>query len=538
MKKIPIAILALLLPLPGWGNGKLDSLLNEVDKSIRSKSVYSLHKEARLDSLRTLYGETDEMLRKIGLANALTLEYIVYRTDSALHYVNIMADHASELGNELRIAEAAINKARTLRVMGSYKEASDLLDSIRSGLPERKIPDYLDAKLSILNAMREFAIEASLKEHYSSLAAAYRDSLLVYYTPNPMTRMFVQAEQYLSEKRYDEALADLRQAYGELDPTVRNAGIIAYSMAVAYNAMGDREKETEYYARSAIADLRAGVKDYTSLRRLAELMYEKGDIDRAYNYMKCSFEDALFCNARLMALETSDMFLVIDRSYLLKEKKRKEQLIILLTVTGILALMLLATLLTIRKQNRKLVRARDKLSLSNMALNETNAKLLDSNRIKEEYIGLYMEQLSNYLTKVTSLRNKAHKNAKGGTDVRGLLTTIDDAINIEDELKEFYRNFDATILHLFPRFPEQFDELLVPEARGVYTKTKDGLSPALRIFALIRIGITDSMKIASFLRYSSSTIYNYRTKLRNCSLGPRDDFEAQVMKIDAGQAAG
>lgn len=512
-----------------------DSLLNTLDSVIRNKHHYSDLRELRIERLKERYHNSVSSEEKTTLANDITLEYIVYSTDSALCYIERMAEHAKEWGNILRLTEAGINKARTLRVMGLYKEAWDLLDTLNENMPQRKLADYLDTRLSVANAMRDYATDGNIKREYAALSDQYRDSLLRWFRTMERQSLFVIAEELISQKRYDEALDMLREEYGKRDPDSRNAGIIAYSIAVAFRGKGDMAKETEYFTRSAISDIRAGVKDYTSLRKLAGLMYAKGDIDRAYNYMKCSLEDALFCNARLMTIEASDMFLVIDQSYQQKEKLRKQMLWSFLVATGILLILLATTLIIIVRQNGRLTLAGNDLSASNRKLDSSNRKLADANRIKEEYIGLYMEQYSDHLSEMTSLKNKVRKHVRGGGDVKGLMAVVDSSINTDDELRDFYSNFDATILHLFPDFPEQFDELLVPEARGIYSKTEGGLTPALRIFALIRLGIVDSMKIAQFLRYSASTIYNYRTKLRNQALGERDAFEKKVMKLGSNR---
>ena len=93
----------------------------------------------------------------------------------------------------------------------------------------------------------------------------------------------------------------------------------------------------------------------------------------------------------------------------------------------------------------------------------------------------------------------------------------------------FYAEFDQSFLKLYPDFVEKFNELLVPEAR--ITPKPNSLTPELRIYALVRLGTTDSNQIARFLCYSVSTIYNYRVKIRNSAIGSRDDFEERVMHL-------
>ena len=100
---------------------------------------------------------------------------------------------------------------------------------------------------------------------------------------------------------------------------------------------------------------------------------------------------------------------------------------------------------------------------------------------------------------------------------------------LEKELEELYVNFDKAFLNLYPNFIEEFNELLKPEGR--FAVTKDRLNITLRIFALIRLGITDMTQIANFLHYSVQTIYNYKSRVRKVSLLAPEAFEEKVKKI-------
>lgn len=149
--------------------------------------------------------------------------------------------------------------------------------------------------------------------------------------------------------------------------------------------------------------------------------------------------------------------------------------------------------------------------------------------LKEEYIGRYMDQCSVYLEKMDNYRRSLGKIAATG-NVEELYKNIKSSKFIEGELKEFYTNFDNTFLQLFPTFVEDFNALLADDEQ-ISLKAGERMNTELRIFALIRLGITDSVKIAQFLRYSVTTIYNYRTKVRNKAAGDRDLLEQEVMTI-------
>ena len=82
----------------------------------------------------------------------------------------------------------------------------------------------------------------------------------------------------------------------------------------------------------------------------------------------------------------------------------------------------------------------------------------------------------------------------------------------------------------FIRAISAFNDLLVEEGR-IYPKSDELLTTEVRIFALIRLGVVDSNKIAHFLGYSLATIYNYRSRMRNRAAGDKERFEQDVMNL-------
>ena len=157
---------------------------------------------------------------------------------------------------------------------------------------------------------------------------------------------------------------------------------------------------------------------------------------------------------------------------------------------------------------------------------QINSQLKESNQIKETYVTQYMKQYSAGIAKIEAYRLSLQKTALS-SNYGKLLETIKDT---REELDEFYRSFDETFLSLFPTFKADFNALLRPEEQ-LPEGDAGRLSTELRIFALIRLGFTDSEEIANFLRYSVKTIYNYRTKMRNKALGDRNQLEDKLMNI-------
>ena len=279
------------------------------------------------------------------------------------------------------------------------------------------------------------------------------------------------------------------------------------------------------------------------MRKLAVLLYQEGDIDRAYSYLKLCMDDAVFCNARLRILEILQIFPLINDTYQQKAEKQQEQMKWALVSISLLSIFLLIAIFYVYKQMKRVAAARhevidankrlkelnEELHRYNLQLKEANHIIAENSYLKEEYIGRYMDQCSVYLEKMDNYRRSLGKIAATGK-VDELYKNIKSSKFIEEELKEFYANFDNTFLQLFPTFVEDFNTLLA-EGEQIYPKVNERMSTELRIFALIRLGITDSVKIAQFLRYSVTTIYNYRTKVRNKAAGDRDQLEQEVMKI-------
>ncbi|MDE6306507.1 MAG: hypothetical protein K2L90_07960, partial [Muribaculaceae bacterium] len=271
-------------------------------------------------------------------------------------------------------------------------------------------------------------------------------------------------------------------------------------------------------------------------RQLALLLYQEGDLDRAYRFMTISVDDAAKCNARQRIIELNAHYPMINGIYVDTIRSQQDTLIRSLIVITVLSLFLLAALLYMRKQMKRIASARKAIEDANARLRQSNEELCIANQaiaensqLKEFYIGRYMDQCLAYIEKLDTYRKQLGKLVSAGKtdDIKKALKSTD---IVDDELKSFYDNFDRTFLSLFPTFVDDFNSLLA-EGEAIHPKREGSLTTELRIFALIRLGISDSDKIAKFLHYSLTTIYNYRTKVRNKASGDRNELEAKVLKI-------
>ncbi|GGH22501.1 hypothetical protein FAZ19_13965 [Sphingobacterium alkalisoli] len=307
-------------------------------------------------------------------------------------------------------------------------------------------------------------------------------------------------------------------------------------MGIIYKNKGELDKQIYFFGLSALTDIKHAVKDNASLQSLALCYYEKGDVDKAYLYIQEAINDAIFCNVRYRTIESSSFYPIINASFQEKENRQKNELKSYLMVISLMTIVLSAVLGVLFIQIKKLKKIRIALKQANDDLHHLNDQLLkvnnelsESNHIKEEYIAHFFDICSSYIDKIDNARKTILKKLsnKQESDILKHLKSQD---VIKEELEDLYRNFDIIFLNLYPSFIDEFNKLLKPEEQ-ILPKSEELLSTELRIFALIRLGISDSTKIASFLRYSLRTVYNYRVKVRNKVLGSKDEFEDKIKKI-------
>lgn len=525
-------------------SSRADSLLLKLDQAIKERPIYMEQKELKLVELKRQLHRQIPDEERFAILGTLLDEYRSFNTDSALHMAEEREQIAIRLGNREYIDNARMNKADVLGMTGMYKEVMDLMRNIHiDRLPVDIHPYYYHIYRTVYGPMADYAVTAYEKKLYTELTDKYRDSLLLVNKDNLLIHTLIQSDQYNVRNEYDKAIRLLTDYLALQKDYEHDVAICAYTLSESYRLKGDKEKEKEYLIVSAMADMKTAVREYISLRKLAVLLYQEGDIERAYSYVKICMEDAAACNARLRKLEILEIFPIINDAYQQKTEKQQEQMKWALVSISLLSLFLLLAIFYVYKQMKKVAAARrevidankrlkelnDELHLSNAQLKEANHSIAENSYLKEEYIGRYMDQCSVYLEKMDNYRRSLGKIAATG-NVEELYKNIKSSKFIEGELKEFYTNFDNTFLQLFPTFVEDFNALLADDEQ-ISLKAGERMNTELRIFALIRLGITDSVKIAQFLRYSVTTIYNYRTKVRNKAAGDRDLLEQEVMTI-------
>lgn len=533
MRKLLLVVVLFAIGVPAACSPK-DSLLESLFSHVGRKEHYTRLKEERIEQVK-LQLQTPNLtcLQRYDINRRLADEYKPFISDSATTYLLQNYAIALSLDDRYRTIEAKLQLASQYVIRGMYLDAGQLLQSIdRRGVPDGLLNDYYDAYKSLCIF---YSFDNAKEPHYRELSDRYRDSLMARLSPGTIQYRLLASERSFDAGRYDEAEAELLPFVEHARYETREDAMVAYSLAKVCDRTGDAERQKSYLAQAAIADIRCAVKENAAMQMLADLLYRQGDIDNAYRCIRSSMEDAMFCNARMRTFEISKIFPIIDSAYQEKNHKEKTTFKTALVVFCVLSLFLLSAVIGVMVQMRRMVRMREaqrqtncRLKALNDELTAANRNLEESNLIKTAYITEFLDACSKYIDKLDSYRRTLYRASSAGKhqEVFRMLRSTE---RIDAEVEELCANFDRVFLHLFPDFVEQFNRLLQQDKR--FEVKSGALNTELRIFALIRLGITDSSAIARFLRYSPTTIYNYRTRVRNRALVSRDDLEQSVMRI-------
>jgi len=524
---------------------EIDSLLHQLDVTMKQRKQYEQVKLQKIKSIKSLLNDPGlSSSQRYYINNRILDEYIPFNFDSALHYIDLNFQLARDLDNETMLNETRINLSGILASSGRYKEALDILHEVdRKHLSKKLLPNYYHDFMHVYSDLNVYNQVKENAGKYYKLYKAYRDSVVKLLDPNSEAYLAIEEKQYRDAGEYDSCRWVNSKRLAMTQMGTREYSMITFDRSLSYQLQNNTEQREKYLILSAMSDIRAAVKDNASMAALSTILYHQNKIDRAYEYIKFSFEDAAYFNSRLRYMQISNILPVVTAAYQKKSDKQKAHLRNLLIIISLLSVVLLLSILFIYSQVKKLARARKDLqtvnlklrdlnghlSEANTQLNELNSQLSESNHVKEQYIGSFFSICSDYIDKLDGFRRNVNKQI-ADREVSELFERTKSKRLIEDEIREFYDNFDHTFLQIYPTFVEEFNALL-KEDEQITVKKGEMLNTELRIFALIRLGISDSAAIAKLLRYSVNTIYNYRVKVKNRAVVPRDDFDDYVMKI-------
>jgi hypothetical protein len=510
-----------------FARNEINSLLKKLDQTIVDKSVYTKKKEDKIALLKQKRLDV-KSLEELYLINKDIIEqYETFICDSAQNYIAENIKLAQQTGKTEYLTESRLHLAFVYSLSGLFVQAADILRQLN----DEEFSTYLRI-FYYFNSIRfhenliKYIDNPAISMEYKKTEISYRDMV--------MELLDETSDDYLKEKafklqrngNYEEAIDIFLQMYNRQKTDTHDYAMTAMGLARAYRLAGNTDLEEKYLILAAMTDTKLAVKENEALLSLAINLYQKGDINRSYNYIKVALDDANFYNSRFRNSVISRVQPIIEETYLHRIEQQKRNLRIYALLTSILIIALAVIFYFYYRQTRIVSKARQNLRIMNEKLSILNKKLDEANLIKEKYIGYFMNQCAVYINKLDEYRKNVNRKIKAG-QIEDLYKLSSRAL--EKEIEELYSNFDRAFLKLYPDFVDEFNSLLKPEEH--YKLDKDQLNNELRIFALIRLGITDVSQIATFFRYSIQTIYNYKSKVKGKSLIGSELFEKEVRKL-------
>ena len=514
---------------------QVDSLLQVLDAVIDSSAYYDQQLQHQLVRCRKMYENAPNLEARYELAHSLFLNYRKYRLDSALYYARQRVKMADGMHSLDSLSSARLDEADALKCLGRLHDALAVLDHIPHTPYIKGNAHYYYLYHSILLSLSQMTTDADEVAYYKPLLMNYRDTVNMVNRDDPLTVCVNTCEIEKSRGHVQSALDGLLQFGKSHSDLVTNSAIYWFVLGDTYRDIGDTQGAKYCYTMSSIIDKRHCNKTYTSLQALAWMLYNEGDTERAYHYITCSLNDVMTSNARSRLSLVGEYLPIITTAYSQKQRVSVIRRNILIAAAFIVAALLSVLLWSIYKRNKRLTMMHNELAVNNdklLSLNsqlaELNQELVESNMIKEEYIGQLFNLCSSYISETEKQRIRILSKLKSGKN-KEVQAQLDQS-TMKQDLSQLFYNFDMIFLELFPDFIDRFNALLRP-GEHIEVKGDNLLSPELRIYALVRLGINDSVKIASFLHYSPQTVYNYRLKTRNRSDLPKDEFIARVRRL-------
>ncbi|MDE5842262.1 MAG: hypothetical protein K2H35_00825 [Muribaculaceae bacterium] len=523
----------------------LQPLYRQLDAEIDSSAKYENIKEDRIIRLKKEYDLTTDGIRRTAIIDSLIHEFAAYNADSTLYYIsfNLRRDDARNQPGEF--TRLMIKRLDQYAHAGFFADALAVKNSIPkdSLSSDSLLEEYYSACSALYQYLSEYTNEHETFDEYNRQRTLYSDSLTQVVKPGSFNHLVYVMSEKARNGHHREAIEGLQSHLKDYSSGSREYSILASTLAYIYKTSGNPDEYKRHLLLSAISDVQGAVKENMSFREAAMVMLDEGEVERAHRYLKKSIADANFYSAMMRNAQSSIMLPVIDDAYTEHRNTLTMRLRIMVAICCALLVGLACTVFFILKQLRRRKEANEKIRLANdelshlsaqlqdmnKALETRNSQLAEINRTQEEYAGLFMEFCSSAILTLQRYQQSLRVSAAQGGNRAALLKKLESSEISDQLLTDFYDRFDEAILSIYPDFADKFNALLNP-GEEVQLKSRELLNTELRLFALIRIGIEDSAKIAQFLRCSKTTVYTYRSKMRKRARRP-DDFEQEVKKI-------
>ncbi len=524
MKKIVWLLMMVVMPMVANAafsqNADLedeDELLHRLDQYIARRDEFSSKKEKKLIRMKKKLNLTSGKRERLSLYNQIYREYYTYRYDSAMVYAKRGLQLAEQLHDDYYINLNKINRAAVLSTGGFYSQAEDLLLSLKPEDISPKLMQYYYYTLTwVYNYWGAFCERSEFKEEMQDKKRLYLAKTLEY-MGNKQSALYYYLSgelEYLQHRTDKKVLGWYQKALAASPVDSRVHASAAYCIARYYQDNEQMDIYEKYLVQAAISDQVCPLKENLALQELSTYLYNKDAkyAKRVSKYIYCSMEDAQFYNNRLRMVEISRILPLITETNHQREIRQNRIITISLVVVSIVSLGFLAMMFFVFRINKRLAKSRREVRSQNMLLEELNQKLLNTNKRRETYMRLFMDISAVYIKKLDDYRKLVSRKIKA-KQTADLLTAINSYKLAEEEASSFYIRFDKAFMDLYPNFVDEFNQLLLPE-KQIVLPAPNSLTKELRIYALMRLGITDGQELATLLFYSTQTIYNYKTSIR------------------------
>lgn len=540
---------------------EIPQLLATLDSILVQTGELASQKELKIAQLKKKLSNAANFEEEFWINKMLYDESFVFNADSAMKYVDRNIQIATELKKKDWQDEWLINRSFMFAATGLLKEAGEVLEKVDStSLSDGLKLSYYYQRSYLYSHLGQYMGDQKQvnNKYYNEFENANKHMLALVRPKDPLYWWCVASCNELSPE--DSLFSALENVVLSSHHNTRLDAMNAYGLSNMYKRIGDKEKTMIYLIYSAMADLRVCNRDIASLQELSSLLYDAGDIDRAYAYMNYCLKAALLYPNRVRIINISTELDKIYANYQQRDIRWRNSLQNYLYVVTFFSIILVLPLIGLYRQTKKLRKSRTELDSANHSLNQhvvelsqmhkqlvlanqelqnlnellrsANQKLQESNDVKEEYIGYVFSICSNYISKLDEYRKNINRKLKTGQFEEARQLTDNSSLT-QNELKDFYANFDAIFLRVYPDFVADLNSLLRPEEQ-ILLKDASELNTEVRIYALVRLGINDSVKIADFLHCSPQTVYNHRLRMRNKAIIPKDKFAEAVRLLGRG----
>ena len=535
-----IVIIITLMIQPIYIKGDNNQLYKQLDAALAQRAHYVELKEKSLNEIKQGAKYVTSNEDKLKLYEQLANEYKAYEYDSAMTYVNkglILAQKSNYIFFNKRFQ---LSQTRLLITRGFYAEAKEILQKIE---PKEEPRDYqflyYYTMYGLYNNWSTYCENNEFSKNYDLKKVEYLKKAIELSPKKDAFYYYLMGELYYfsNHPNNNKTIQYYKKALSMEKANSRLHAMTAFALSEVYQKANNLELMEHYLLVAAISDITSATKENVALQDIALFIYKHKtrSLNKAQEYINLSLEDAYAYNNRLRRIEISSKLQLITNAYTDDIRATNSMLYIALSVIFLLSLGVGLSSLFIRKKNRLLKQKKDeitatsaKMEILNSQLHLINEELKDTNQKRERLVKVYIDLCYKNIERNSKLRTLAVRKIKANQS-KELLSLLSSSSSTEKENKEFLTEFDKAFLSLYPTFVSELNKQLT-ESAHIQLKENGEMPPILRVCALLRLGITESSKIAGILSYSPQTVYNYRSMLKN-NARDKEHFEENVLRL-------